>query len=641
MIRNNYFKSWFFMDVVASLPIDMVMRIMNGEFTCSVEANCKVAEEIALDTDSGKQSARMIRLIKLVRILRLMKMLRLVRVQRILDRYQDELFTIISYIKIIKLLLILIFLGHIFGCFFYFFSTDEWRTPRERKHLDCHVGGSKECNGGSWIESNNIEKGSDASLMEMYTVASYWAFTTMTTVGYGDISASTIAERLWAILGMLVGGFVFSGLIGAMSKLINSRDLSKQAYKDKMDVVGAFVKDSKLPNELRLRVLRFFRRQEVHAYEEHSLLSQLPFKERMDMLWYNYGSLIMSVPVFRTANRMFLGEIMNSLEPMNLQPGTMIVYQGESASHVYLIAKGLVELLCDDGETIYRIMHMGSYFGEEAIFGDNCLAADGAVHTESVRVCGDGNVKLLRIPRNEMAEALDRHPEVLEDMQTEHEKRSETFKNAKLLVQGADTDGFLSHQVCDDQMKASPYYRMAVDEAALRAAAHGVPQQKLNKLVKTQNKLMQAQAKNDLKKAAISKAPNIKSQVVVPDISTPGGTEGIPACQRSSAKAVSPASPAAVVASLAAGVASPAHVSPQKLPPVNFTPGLSMQDMITAISSSVAAAVSQQMDTQVEMQKEQMSKMQERLANLENTVAAKLDQLALAVEAGGGEELDL
>ena len=36
------------------------------------------------------------------------------------------------------------------------------------------------------------------------------------TTGHGDISATTVAERLFAIIGMIAGGFVFSLLIGSV-----------------------------------------------------------------------------------------------------------------------------------------------------------------------------------------------------------------------------------------------------------------------------------------------------------------------------------------------------------------------------------------------------------------------------------------
>lgn len=47
----------------------------------------------------------------------------------------------------------------------------------------------------------------------------YWSFMTMTTVGYGDISAQTPNEKWVAICSMLAGGFVFGLVIGGLSDL--------------------------------------------------------------------------------------------------------------------------------------------------------------------------------------------------------------------------------------------------------------------------------------------------------------------------------------------------------------------------------------------------------------------------------------
>jgi voltage-gated potassium channel Kch len=65
-----------------------------------------------------------------------------------------------------------------------------------------------------WLDQEEL-----TTLTEQYVASVYWSFTTMTTVGYGDISAKTVAERVFAILGMLMGGFVLSAII---SKLVRT-----------------------------------------------------------------------------------------------------------------------------------------------------------------------------------------------------------------------------------------------------------------------------------------------------------------------------------------------------------------------------------------------------------------------------------
>jgi hypothetical protein len=61
-------------------------------------------------------------------------------------------------------------------------------------------------------------------------ISFYWAFNTLTTVGFGDINAYTIGERIFAILWMIFGIGFYSFTIGNMTNLIESMDTANEEF---------------------------------------------------------------------------------------------------------------------------------------------------------------------------------------------------------------------------------------------------------------------------------------------------------------------------------------------------------------------------------------------------------------------------
>jgi hypothetical protein len=73
----------------------------------------------------------------------------------------------------------------------------------------------------TWVvRKNYLEK----DPLVQYLASVYWAFSTLTTVGFGDINAKTIPEKLIAIIWMIFGVGFYSFTIGNLSKIIASID---------------------------------------------------------------------------------------------------------------------------------------------------------------------------------------------------------------------------------------------------------------------------------------------------------------------------------------------------------------------------------------------------------------------------------
>ena len=92
---------------------------------------------------------------------------------------------------------ILFVMSHIFGCIWIFVGRSQKdNTPDERE---------------SWIKSNGFDK---KNSYELYLIGLYYTFTTISTVGYGDISGGNFVERLICILYLFVGVSTYSIISG-------------------------------------------------------------------------------------------------------------------------------------------------------------------------------------------------------------------------------------------------------------------------------------------------------------------------------------------------------------------------------------------------------------------------------------------
>ena len=94
------------------------------------------------------------------------------------------------------------------------------------------------------------------SIEVLYTNSIYWSFTTLTSVGYGDITPCNEFEMIYCTGGMLLGSGMFAYIVGNISEVITAVAGQKAALKTRMRELQEYMVARKLPKDVSFVLLQ-------------------------------------------------------------------------------------------------------------------------------------------------------------------------------------------------------------------------------------------------------------------------------------------------------------------------------------------------------------------------------------------------
>ncbi|TRY66180.1 hypothetical protein DNTS_028294 [Danionella cerebrum] len=164
-IAVHYFKGWFLIDMVAAIPFDLLIFGSGSDDTTT-----------------------------LIGLLKTARLLRLVRVARKLDRYSE-------YGAAVLMLLMCIFalIAHWLACIWYAIGNVE------KSYLEQKIGWLDNLELSIGKRTNTSDPGSGPSIKDKYVTALYFTFSSLTSVGFGNVSPNTNSEKIFSICVMLIG----------------------------------------------------------------------------------------------------------------------------------------------------------------------------------------------------------------------------------------------------------------------------------------------------------------------------------------------------------------------------------------------------------------------------------------------------
>ncbi|XP_030254532.1 potassium voltage-gated channel subfamily H member 2 isoform X2 [Sparus aurata] len=359
-IAVHYFKGWFLIDMVAAIPFDLLIY------------------------RSGEETTTLIGLLKTARLLRL------VRVARKLDRYSE-------YGAAVLFLLMCTFalIAHWLACIWYAIGSVERSGSIGWLHtLGDQLG----------KQYNDSIQGSGPSIKDKYVTALYFTFSSLTSVGFGNVSPNTNSEKIFSICVMLIGSLMYASIFGNVSAIIQRLYSGTARYHTQMLRVREFIRFHQIPNPLRQRLEEYFQHawSYTNGIDMNAVLKGFPECLQADICLHLNRTLLQNCKAFKGSTKGCLRALAMKFKTTHAPPGDTLVHAGDVLTALYFISRGSIEIL--RGDVVVAILGKNDIFGEPI----NLYSRPGKSNADvrALTYCD-----LHKIFREDVLEVLDMYPE--------------------------------------------------------------------------------------------------------------------------------------------------------------------------------------------------------------------------------------
>ena len=307
----KYVRTWLVWDLISTFPYDWLF-------------------ESPFDTTSQHtlKASAIIRVVKIGRLLRSLRLMRLAKMKSHFYRLQQKVVhSSLSFLfTSISLLCIMGIIAHWVACGFYYASQVSEVT-------------------GNWVEYGTLQ---DSGEEDVYIAAMYWAITTLTTTGYGDIRPISTIEKVYAVLIMVFSAAFFSVIIGKIGMAIAMVDKDAQQHKHYVQSMTRYLRKAQVPQPVINRALRYMdyvweTRKTANSFNTN-LLNSFSEPLKKEISEHIYGPVLAQVSTFARFEWSFNSLLTKYMETEIFAPDDVLFQAGDTQNILYFIEKGKILL---------------------------------------------------------------------------------------------------------------------------------------------------------------------------------------------------------------------------------------------------------------------------------------------------------
>ncbi|XP_040892503.1 potassium voltage-gated channel subfamily H member 1b [Toxotes jaculatrix] len=355
LIRMNYVKTWFVIDLLSCLPYDVINAFEN--------------------VDEGISS--------LFSSLKVVRLLRLGRVARKLDHY-------IEYGAAVLVLLVCVFglAAHWLACIWYSIGdyevidkdTNAVRMDSWLYLLGETVGTPYKFNvtgSGGWEGGPSKDS--------VYITSLYFTMTSLTSIGFGNIAPNTDGEKIFAVAMMMIGSLLYATIFGNVTTIFQQMYANTNRYHEMLNSVRDFLKLYQVPKGLSERVMDYIVStwSMSRGIDTDKVLQICPKDMRADICVHLNRKVFKEHPAFRLASDGCLRALAMEFQTIHSAPGDLLYHAGESVDSLCFVVSGSLEVIQDD--EVVAILGKGDVFGD--VFWKEMTLAQSCANVRALTYC--------------------------------------------------------------------------------------------------------------------------------------------------------------------------------------------------------------------------------------------------------------
>ncbi|CAD5124725.1 DgyrCDS12995 [Dimorphilus gyrociliatus] len=249
----------------------------------------------------------------------------------------------------------------------------------------------------------------NASLSRMYIYSFYWSTLTLTTIGETPRPERDV-EYVFVVLEFLIGVLIFATIVGNVGSMISNMNASKAEFQQRMDGVKQYMEFRRVSKDLESRVIKWFDYlwTEKQSVDEQQILAALPEKLRAEIAMHVHLDTLKRVAIFQDCEPGLLVELVLKLKLSVFSPGDYICRKGDIGKEMYIVKRGKLSVVGDDGKTVFVTLSDGSVFGEISILN---IAGNKTGNRRTANVRSIGYSDLFVLSKDDLWDALTEYPE--------------------------------------------------------------------------------------------------------------------------------------------------------------------------------------------------------------------------------------